>query len=94
MHLCPECQSDLVQPIDWEEQPGEGWSVELGCPECAWRGGGTYGQQEIDEYDRLLDEGMRSMIDDLRKLTRENMERDLEDLIAALNGNLVLPEDF
>jgi hypothetical protein len=94
MHLCPECHSGLVQPIDWKEQPGEGWSVELRCPECEWHGGGTYGQHEIDEYDRLLDEGMRSMIDDLRKLTRENMERDLEDLIAALDGDLVLPEDF
>jgi hypothetical protein len=94
MQMCPECHSDLVQPVEWEEQPGDGWSVELRCPECEWRGGGTYAQSDIDEYDRLLDEGMRSVIDDLRKLTRENMERDLEDLIKALDGDLVLPEDF
>lgn len=95
MHICPECSSDLVQPVDWEEQPAAGgWSVELRCPECEWRGAGSFAQKDIDEYDRLLDEGMRSVIDDLRKLTRENMERDLEDLVAALDADLVLPEDF
>ena len=94
MHLCPECSSDLVQPVDWEEHPGEGWSVDLRCPECEWRGAGTFAQGDIDEYDRLLDEGMRLVIDDLRKLTRENMERDLENLITALDADLVLPEDF
>ena len=83
-----------MQPVEWQELEGDGWSVELRCPECEWRGGGTYSQSDIDEYDRLLDEGMRSVIDDLRKLTRENMERDLEDLVAALEADLVLPEDF
>jgi len=94
MHVCPECSSDLIQPVDWVEVPGEGWTVDLRCPECEWRGGGTYAQRDIDDYDRLLDEGMRLVIDDLRKLTRENMERELEGLVAALDADLVLPEDF
>jgi hypothetical protein len=94
MHRCPRCRSDLVQPLEWRELESDGWGVELRCPECEWHGGGNYGQGDIDDYDRRLDDGMRSMIEDLRNLTRENMERDLKDLVVALEADLVLPEDF
>lgn len=70
------------------------WEVELRCPECEWRDQGVYNQKEIDGYDRLLDDGMRSLIGDLRRLTRENMEAEAEDLTAALAADLILPEDF
>ncbi len=34
LHLCLECDSDLVYPLEWEEAGPENWSVLLHCPNC------------------------------------------------------------
>lgn len=94
MHVCPECRSELVQPIEWWERDSDSWAVELRCPECEWRGNGVYRQAQIDRYDRLLDEGCSSLHKDLEKLTRENMENDVEVFAEALRDERILPEDF
>jgi hypothetical protein len=94
MHLCPECDSELVQPVEWWERDEENWAVELRCPECEWRGSGVYTQAQIDRYDRLLDEGARAVAVDLRALTRENMEHEVESFTSALATGALLPEDF
>ena len=94
MHVCPGCSSELVQPVEWWESDEESWAVELRCPECEWRGGGVYSQAEIDRYDELLDEGARSVAVDLRALTRQNMERELETFTSAIASGAILPEDF
>ena len=94
MHVCPECRSELVQPIEWWERNADSWAVELRCPECEWRGGDVYTQAQIDRYDRLLDKGARSVAVDLRALRRENMEREAECFAAAIAHGAVLPEDF
>ena len=94
MHVCPECRSELVQPVEWWERDEDNWAVELRCPECEWRGGGVYTQAQIDRYDRLLDEGARAVAVDLRTLTRENMEHEADSFAGALGSGALLPEDF
>ncbi len=94
MHLCGACAGELVQAAEWSEGEGRAWRVELRCPECGWSASGTFNQHEIDDYDRRLDDGMRSLIDDLRKLTAENMEAETEEFVSALASELILPEDF
>lgn len=94
MHVCPQCTSGLVQPLEWFERDATRWAVELRCPECEWRGGGVYEQARVDDYDRVLDEGCRSLHDDLDKLSRENMENDVEAFADALWAERILPEDF
>jgi hypothetical protein len=34
LHVCPECDRDLVYPVDWEEASATHWEVELRCPNC------------------------------------------------------------
>ena len=94
VHLCPECDSDLVQPIDWRERDRDNWAVELRCPECEWRGDGVFTQLQVDRFDRVLDAGARSLVDDLRRLTRDNMEGEVERFAEALHQGSILPEDF
>jgi hypothetical protein len=94
MHVCPSCSSGLVQPLNWHEQ-GEGqWSVELRCPECEWCGRDSYSQREVDRYDEELDRGGQELIEDLRALTRANMEDEADRFAAALSADSILPEDF
>lgn len=94
MHACPSCSSALVQPANWHEQGDGQWNVELRCPECEWWGRDSYSQTEVDHYDEELDRGGQELIEDLRALTRANMEDEAERFAGALASDSILPEDF
>jgi RNase P subunit RPR2 len=94
MHACPTCSSVLVQPVNWHEQGDGAWHVELRCPECEWWGRHTYSQSEVDCYDEELDRGGQELIEDLRALTRANMEEEADRFAMALASDSILPEDF
>jgi len=94
MHACPSCSSSLVQPINWHEQGDGHWHVELRCPECEWWGRDSYSQTEVDHYDEELDRGGQELMEDLRSLTRANMEDEADRFAAALASGCILPEDF
>jgi len=94
LHECPECESQLVYPVAWEEAEGSGWEVSLRCPNCEWAVSDTFDEELIQRFDETLDRGTEALVADLRQLTRANMEDDVERFIAALNAEYVLPEDF
>jgi ribosomal protein L37AE/L43A len=94
LHVCPECDSQLVYPVAWEEATGARWEVSLRCPNCEWVLSGTFDEELIHRFDETLDRGTEALVADLRKLTRANMEDDVERFIAALDAEYVLPEDF
>jgi hypothetical protein len=94
LHICPECDRDLVYPMDWEEASVTHWEVELRCPNCEWSEVGTYDQATVDRFDEQLDHGTEALVKDLRRLVQANMEAEAERFAAALNANAILPEDF
>ncbi|HSI81224.1 MAG TPA: hypothetical protein VK919_11310 [Solirubrobacterales bacterium] len=94
LHVCPACRSELVYPLTWEPVTGRQWSVTLRCPECAWIGGGIYGQGAVDRLDDLLDRGTEEMLEDLKALWWANMEDEVNRFVAALEADQILPEDF
>ncbi len=94
LHVCPECDSQLVYPVVWEEAEGARWEVSLRCPNCEWHVTDTFDEQLVQRFDETLDHGTEALVADLRKLTPANMEEDVERIIAALNAEYVLPEDF
>ena len=94
LHVCPECESQLVYPVAWEEADGGHWAVSLRCPNCERTESGTFGQDLIQRFDETLDHGTEALVADLRKLARANMEEDVERFISALNAEYLLPEDF
>lgn len=94
LHICPVCTSELVYPVAWDEAGRTGWEVSLRCPNCEWANTAVYDDEAIQRFDETLDEGTEALVADLRKLTRANMEVDVERLIAAINGEHLLPEDF
>jgi hypothetical protein len=94
LHVCPECERDLVYPMDWEEASATHWEVELRCPNCEWSEVGTYDQATVDRFDEQLDQGTEALVKDLRRLVQANMEAEAERFAAALAANAILPEDF
>jgi len=94
LHVCPECERDLVYPVDWEEASATHWAVELRCPNCEWTEVGTFDQATVDRFDEMLDLGTETLVTDLRRLIQANMEAEAERFAAALEANAILPEDF
>jgi hypothetical protein len=94
LHVCPECDRDLVYPVDWEEASTTHWEVELRCPNCEWSEVGKFDQATVDRFDEQLDMGTEALVKDLRRLVQANMEAEAERFAAALNANAILPEDF
>ena len=94
LHLCPECDRDLVYPVEWEETSPTHWEVLLRCPNCEWSEVGTFDQATVDRFDEHLDLGTEALVKDLRRLVQANMEAEAERFAAALDANAILPEDF
>ncbi len=92
--LCPLCERDLVYPIDWQPAGKHGWIIVLRCPECEWRSAGVFAQDVADRFDDALDASTQAMLDDLQMLTHANMEEGIERFAAALEADLILPDDF
>jgi hypothetical protein len=95
LHVCPDCSSDLVQPVAWEQVASNSeWRLWRRCPECEWHGEDVHREAHIDEYDEQLDFGTRELAEELRTLEQTNMEEAADRFIAALQADLILPEDF
>lgn len=94
LHVCPECDGRLVQPLQWREANDYFWELTLACPNCQWHDEGIFTQEQVDDFEAQLDEGLAAMLNDLRRLTQANMAEETERFAAALQTDLILPEDF
>jgi hypothetical protein len=94
LHVCPCCASELVLPVAWEEVGASHWDVALRCPNCEWYGGGVYDEDAVERFDEKLDRGTETLVHDLRRLMRANMEDEIDRFVAALRVDAILPEDF
>jgi hypothetical protein len=94
LHVCPECEQHLVYPVEWEEHDALRWEVELRCPNCEWGSIDLYAQDLVDRFDEELDRGTEALVRDLKRLTRANMEDEVERFARALAADALLPEDF
>ena len=94
LHVCPECDRDLVYPVEWQETSATHWEVLLRCPNCEWRELGTHDQATVDRFDETLDNGTEGLVRDLRRLVQANMEEEAQRFANALNADAILPEDF
>ena len=94
LHICPDCESELVQPIEWGEPSEERWELTLHCPNCDWTCHGSYDQDQVELLEEQLDDGVAAILRDLKRLATANMADEIERFAAALDADLILPEDF
>lgn len=94
LHICPECDRDLVYPVEWQEVSATHWEVLLRCPNCEWLEVGVYDQATVDRFDEDLDHGSDILVADLKRLVQANMEEEIERFAAALAADAIWPEDF
>ncbi len=94
LHICSSCGSELVQPVDWSESTAEHWELTLECPNCRWVQTGTYGREQVEALEECLDQGLSNVLEDLRRLAQVNMSDEVCRFAAALQADVILPEDF
>jgi hypothetical protein len=94
LHHCPNCSSDLVQPVEWAPSGEDAWSVLLRCPECEVFQAGVYSQADVDAYDEELDRGEALLHVAYMQLATENMAAEIDAFVGALHAGAILPEDF
>jgi hypothetical protein len=94
LHLCLECSSDLVYPVQWEESGTENWSVLLHCPNCDVYREGIFTQDTVELFDEELDRGADALARDYKRLMRANMAEEIERFVGAITAGAILPEDF
>ena len=94
LHVCLECDSDLVYPVEWEEAGPENWSVLLHCPNCELYREGVFAQDTVEAFDEELDRGAEELAADYRRMMRVNMTDEIERFVGALHTGAILPEDF
>jgi hypothetical protein len=95
LHVCPQCESRLVQPTCWEQAGDRGhWRLWRRCPECEWQSDAVHTEPEIDAFDEELDHGTRALSEVLKAFERENMEHFGETFVAALQADLIGADDF
>ena len=94
LHVCPDCDRELVYPVEWEETSPTHWEVLLRCPNCEWSDLGVFDQDTVDRFDDELDRGTEAVSRDLKRLTQANMEEEIERFVSALVADAILPEDF
>jgi len=94
LHMCPECDADLVYPTQWSEVDRARWEVALRCPNCEWTHTGVFDQDTVERFDEELDRGTDNLVDDLKRLIRANMEEEIDRFADALGADHILPEDF
>jgi hypothetical protein len=94
LHMCPDCDADLVYPTEWSEVDRARWEVALRCPNCEWSHIGVFDQDTVERFDEELDRGTDNLVDDLKRLIRANMEEQIDRFAQALDADHILPEDF
>jgi len=94
LHVCAECESDLVYPTTWEEADERHWSVSLRCPNCEHFEQGVYSQDECDRFDDHLEAGTDALTRDFKRLMAANMAEEIDHFVAALDADANQPMDF
>jgi hypothetical protein len=94
LHVCLDCDSGLVQPVEWDEEGPHNWRVLLRCPNCEIYREGVFSQACVESFDEVLDEGADDLARDYKRLLRSNMGAEVERFSEALAAGAILPEDF
>jgi hypothetical protein len=94
LHVCVECASEFVYPLQWEESGEENWSVLLHCPNCDVYREGIFSQQTVESFDEMLDRGADALTQEYKRMVAANMAEEIERFAGALAADAILPEDF
>lgn len=68
--VCPDCDSTLAYPVDWQRLGDALWLTWLRCPNCESVTPRVLDDETVYELDVALDRGTYALMQDLERITR------------------------
>ncbi len=81
--VCPDCCSDLVQPVAWTPAPAGTIKLTRRCPECEWSGASLFDEGEIALFEESIAGATDVLVSSLARLVSEREAFDAA--LAALH---------
>jgi hypothetical protein len=94
LELCPVCDRDFVQPVDWEPVGDQRWWMFLRCAECGMSREVVVTNAQADRFERELHARASILSTAVRKLEGERMSAEIDTFVTALHRDLIDAADF
>lgn len=95
LHICPECGSAMVHPLDWElVGGGDRWRCWRRCPECEWQEVGIHHEDEVHAYEEVLHLGCEILGAALKEWELRCMQEMGPAFSCGLATDLITADDF
>jgi hypothetical protein len=91
---CGACGARMVNPMDWHEHDRAHWWVRLRCGACGVSREVVVSDADVKQLERDLEPGLRRIAATVDRLDHERMLREVEAFTAALDRDLIGPDDF
>ncbi len=92
--ICKRCKSDFVNPVSSHELGETDWWIRLRCGECGFVREAEVTDQEAQRFEHELDRGVKQIAAEFARLDRKRMIADSATIAAALERDLIDPDDF
>jgi hypothetical protein len=92
--VCDRCGDGFVNPVSWREADDAHWWIRLRCGQCGHVREVELTDEQAQRYDRELARGVAEVAAALVRLEQERMIADSDTLTAALERDLIGPDDF
>lgn len=92
--VCPACRADFVHPVEWHPHDDENWWMLLRCGGCGAYREAIAPNAQADMFDLELDRMQADIRAEADRLGRERQAEEAEAFAAALDRDLISPEDF
>ena len=94
LHVCPECDSELVQPLAWSEAAEDRWELVLECPNCRWSTEGVFTEEQVTSSRTSSTKASPTCSAICSRLAHANMADQSSASSRRCSADLILPEDF
>ena len=102
LHICQAgCGCEMVYPLFWKnsQRCAEGivektYDFCMRCPECEHIREGRFNEDQVEAFDEVLNQGTEDLLAQIKDMARSRFEQEVEVLVAAINNDHLLPEDF
>ena len=95
LHVCHVCDRPFVVPDEiLQVLPGRRYRVSLLCNDCGHTSVGVFDEPSMELLDRELDRTQEQLIEALAIMEESRLLEEIDLFVAALQADLILPEDF
>jgi hypothetical protein len=94
LHLCPTCDSGLIDLVDGDEVTPGLWELSVRCADCETTHALCCGGDDLAKLERELCRATAELERELERFARLRFEEDIARFARALEADAIMPMDF